>query len=216
MSDDPETARQIAALACSSRPLMVCDVDEVLLEFVHPLTGWLETQGFELRTDSFRLTGNIRKRDTGQAAPQETVSALLDGFYQVQRQWQQPVDGALETLGTLQEQTDIVLLTAMPHRHLDARKALLADHDITYPLISTEMAKGPAVRALRGGARPVAFIDDLATNHLSVARDVPDAGRIHLMAHRELRAVMPPLPDGVHSARDWPHAGELLAELLGL
>ncbi len=37
MSDDPETARQIAELSRDTRPLLVLDVDEVLLEFVTPV-----------------------------------------------------------------------------------------------------------------------------------------------------------------------------------
>ena len=42
MSDDPETARQIAELSRDARPLLVLDVDEVMLEFVRPFTGFLE------------------------------------------------------------------------------------------------------------------------------------------------------------------------------
>lgn len=217
MSDDPETARQIAALAMGTRPLLVCDVDDVLLEFVRPFMAWLETQGMELKTDSFKLTGNIRARGTGAVAPQEEVSALLAGFFDAQADWQQPAAGALDTLGALDETIDIVLLTAMPHRHYGARLTTLERHGIAYPLITTEMAKGPAVKALRGDpGRRVAFIDDIPHNHVSVAADVPDAGCIHLASHEGLAAVMPPLPDGVRKARDWPHAGDLIAELLGL
>ncbi|GLS38789.1 hypothetical protein GCM10010869_43860 [Mesorhizobium tianshanense] len=35
MSDDPETARQIEELAADDRPLLVLDVDDVVLEFIH-------------------------------------------------------------------------------------------------------------------------------------------------------------------------------------
>ena len=110
MSDDPETARQIAALAMGTRPLLVCDVDDVLLEFVRPFMAWLETQGMELKTDSFKLTGNIRTRGTGAVAPQEEVSALLGGFFDAQADWQTPAAGALATLGALDHAVDIVLL----------------------------------------------------------------------------------------------------------
>lgn len=217
MSDDPETARQIAALATGTRPLLVCDVDDVLLEFVRPFMAWLETQGMELRADSFRLVGNIRARSTGEVVAPDQVGTLLAGFFDAQADWQEPTADALDTLGALQDDIDIVLLTAMPHRHYGARMTALERHGIAYPLITTEMAKGPAVKALRGAPeRPVAFIDDIPHNHVSVAQDVPDAGRVHLAAHAGLAALMPPLPDGVHKARDWPHAGELIAELLAL
>ena len=69
MSDDPETARQIAELARDDRPLLVLDVDEVVLEFIRPFTGYLGTLGLELQPDSFRLHGNIvDQRDAGGSA----------------------------------------------------------------------------------------------------------------------------------------------------
>ena len=36
MSDDPETARQIEELSADDRPLLVLDVDDVVLEFIRP------------------------------------------------------------------------------------------------------------------------------------------------------------------------------------
>lgn len=215
MSEDPETARQIAELALGDRPLAVVDVDEVVLEFVRPFQNWLATMDLELRTDSFRLNGNVRFRKTGVVVENERVSSLIDEFFGVQDDWQFPLDSAAATLERLAGEADIVLLTAMPHRYHGVRRNLLQRHGIPFPLLTTDTAKGPAVAALRGGTRPVAFVDDIAYNHVSVAQHVSDAACIHLMAHQGLRSVMPPLPEGVAEARDWPHAADLIRRHFG-
>ncbi len=50
----------LASLAASTRPLLVCDVDEVILEFLDPFHAYLESVEHRLHPDSFRLHGNVR------------------------------------------------------------------------------------------------------------------------------------------------------------
>src|SRR6185312_15282315 len=158
MSDDPETARQIEELAADDRPLLVLDVDDVVLEFIRPFPRYLRSRGFGLTLASFRLTGNIAETASGRLIEQEEVTALLGEFFDAQADWQSITEGAAEALGTLGGRAEIVLLTAMPHRHRAVRRAHLDALALPYPLLTTEMPKGPAIAMLRGGAsRPVAF-----------------------------------------------------------
>src|SRR4051812_43377890 len=160
MSDDPETARQIAELARDARPLLVLDVDEVLLEFVNPFIGFLGSRALKFDTMSFRLHGNISDAATGAPVEHERVSALLDEFFGLQADWQIAAAGAAEAIAGLAENAEIVMLTAMPHRHRAVRRAHLDMLGFPYPLLTTETAKGPAIRQLRGEhARRVAFVD---------------------------------------------------------
>lgn len=217
MSDDPETARQIAELARDDRPLLVLDVDEVVLEFVRPFIGYLNAQELHLNTDSFRLHGNVVHRATGLAVENERVSELLETFFGVQGDWQCCADGGVDVLARLAGRTEIVMLTAMPHRHRETRRALLDRLGLPYPLLTTEMPKGPAVRSLRGEKpRPVAFVDDIPHNLASVRKAVPDAALFHLMAHAELRALLPPLETGIIAVEDWIDAEPKIAAALGI
>ena len=217
MSDDPETLRQIAELASDDRPLLVLDVDDVVLEFVRPFPRYLSARGFELRFESFRLHGNVVNTASGERAPDETVSQLIDEFFRNQHDWQTMTDGAAEALALFGDAVEIVLLTAMPHRHREARRRLLDTLGLTYPLLTTERAKGPAIRLLRGArARPVAFVDDMHRNLISVQEAVPDAHLFHLMADNSLRALLPPTPQGVHHVKDWPDAAPKIASALGI
>lgn len=217
MSGDPETVRQIAELAEDDRPLLVLDVDEVVLEFVRPFTGYLHAQDLHLNTDSFRLHGNVVHRRTGFAVEHERVSELLEAFFGVQGEWQCCADGAAEVLARLAPRAEIVMLTAMPHRHREGRRALLDRLALPYPLLTTEMPKGPAVKMLRGRKpRPVVFVDDIPHNLASVREAVPDAALFHLMAHSALRALLPPFGEGITVVENWAEAEPKLAAALGI
>jgi hypothetical protein len=215
MSDDPETVRQIAELALSDRPLLVLDVDEVVLEFVRPFVKFLETQDLLLKTDSFRIHGNVFDRSTRLPVQDQRVTTLMTAFFEAQETWQTAVDGAAAAVAELAAAVEVVMLSSMPHGHRPLRRRLLDRLGFPYPLLTTEAAKGPAIQRMRGGGgRPVAFVDDIPNNLLSVQRAVPDARLFHLMAHSELRALLLPLPEGIVAVSGWREAGPLIAKAL--
>jgi hypothetical protein len=218
MSDDPETVRQIAELALDDRPLLVLDVDDVVLDFIRPFPRYLASQGLELKLDTFRLHGNVIDLATSEPAAAERVSAAIDAFFAVQADWQEVTQGAAEALASFAGRVEIVLLTAMPHRHRAARRAHLDQLGLPYPLLTTEMAKGPAIAMLRGPrTRPVAFVDDQPRNLLSARESVPDASLFHLMADDSLRGLLPPFDErGITIVADWPEARTKIAEALGV
>lgn len=217
MSDDPETARQIAELASDTRPLLVLDVDDVLLEFVNPFVSFLDGQDIELKLTTFRLHENATYRSTGALVETERVSALIDEFFRVQADWQTGANGAVDAISALSDRVEVVLLTAMPHRHRSTRRAHLDTLGFPYPLLTTEQAKGPAIRQLRGAyPRPLAFVDDIPRNHQSVREAVPEAHLFHLMSVPSLRALLPPAPEGTVIVDDWTVAGPMIAAALGV
>jgi hypothetical protein len=217
MSDDPETARQIEELAADDRPLLVLDVDDVVLEFIRPFPNFLKSRGFGLTLASFRLTGNIAETASGRLIEQPEVTALLGEFFDAQADWQSITDGAAEALAMLGGRAEIVLLTAMPHRHRAVRRAHLDALGLPYPLLTTEMAKGPAVAKLRGNkGRPAAFVDDQPSNLVSARNSVADVHLFHLMADNSLRAFLPPMPNDIAVVDNWRDAAPKIAAALGL
>lgn len=217
MTLDPETERQIRELARDDRPLLVLDVDEVVLEFVSPLMGFLDAQGLHLKTDTFRLHGNVVSKVDQSVIEDHRVSALLEEFFGVQDAWQVMTSDAPEVIGRIARYAEVVMLTAMPHRHRERRRRLLDDLGFDYPMLTTEGAKGPATALLRGETpRPVAFVDDIVHNLISVRDAVPDATLVHLMAHQGLRALLPALPAGIIEAADWKDAEGHLTRALGI
>jgi hypothetical protein len=203
-------------LILNDRPLVVCDIDEVVLEFLTPFQAFLVDNGFELRPTSFRLNGNVFSLADGVETHNDKVAALLEAFFTSQDEWQTPVTAAADSLSRLAEHADIVFLTAMPPRHRAVRRRLLSRHGFDYPMIATEAAKGPAVLALHGSrAQPVVFIDDIFTNLQSVRKHVPDTLLLNLMANDIFRALAPHPGDGVDIADDWAHAEALIKHHFG-
>jgi hypothetical protein len=217
MSDDPETVRQIAELAPGTRPLLVLDVDDVLMEFIAPFMRFLDAQGLHLSLETFRLHGNITRRETGEALDYEAVSTLIDDFFAAQDRWQSPLAGAVEAVAELSDQADIVLLTAMPHRHRAVRRIHLDSLGFPYPLLTTEAAKGPALRRLLGATpRPIAFVDDTPHNLVSARQTLADVHLFHLMGMPALRPLLSPLPERVEIVDEWHEAGPRIAAALGI
>ncbi|WP_394689822.1 hypothetical protein [Hoeflea sp.] len=203
-------------LSLGERPLIVCDIDEVVLEFITPFQAFLVNHGHELQPRSFRLTGNIVRLADGSETAAEEVDRLLEAFFAEQDGWQTPVEAAADSLAELSGKADIVFLTAMPPRHRTIRRSLLSRHGFDYPMIATEAAKGPAVKALHGARdQPLVFIDDIFVNLHSVKAHVPETLLINLMANDTFRALAPHPGDGVDIASDWMHAVELISAHIG-
>lgn len=193
------------------RPLIVCDVDEVVLEFLTPFRNFLLSRGHDLLPRSFRLHGNIVALADGAVTADDLVSALQEDFFTAQEDWQGPAELAVDTLKTLGEEADIVFLTAMPPRHEAARRRLLDRVGLDFPMVATEDAKGPVVKALhRQRPLPVAFIDDISRNLHSVRSHAPETLLLHLMANAEFRALAPDPGEGILLAQGWSDAAALI------
>ncbi len=176
----------------ADRPLLVCDVDEVVLEYLSPLDAFLRSRGHELLPRSFRLHGNIVDSRTGEAVLDAAIKALQEDFFATQDEWQKPAERAVETLAALGKDADIVFLTAMPPRHAEVRRRLLHRFGLAFPMVATETAKGPVVRALHGGRPlPLAFVDDIPPITIRCASTPPDALLLRLMANQVFLAMAP-------------------------
>lgn len=213
---DPAVAEQIDALDLrSSRPLIITDADEVLFRFMAGLEAYLEREGYEIRLDSFAITGNVRERATGTPVTPERMRALLDAFFAAETANLEPVPGAAEALAALAREADIVVLSNIPLAQREARAEALARHGMPYPLIANSGLKGAAARSLAARAgRPVVFLDDIPHNLASVNRHLGDAHLIHFVADPRLRALVPAPEVPHHPSGDWAHAHDLIARII--
>ena len=199
----------------TGRPLIVCDIDEVVLEFITPFQNFLRSQAHDLLPRSFRLHGNVVLGKTGEPVAESDMKALLEAFFLAQDAWQIPAPRAVETLEALSREADLIFLTAMPPRHTHIRRALLDRHELLYPLLATEGPKGPVIRHLISKAPvPTVFLDDIARNLQSVREHVPDCLLINLMVNDDFRLMAPPPGDGILVVESWGEAETLIRKHL--
>lgn len=205
------TELDISHIRLGERPLIVCDVDDVVLQFIGPFQLFLQSQGLEFLPRSFRLHGNIVSEVDGVEVEEQQVSRLIDAFFEAQEQWQIPLDRVVETLGRLSEMADILFLTAMQPRFQDQRRRLLNRTGLLFPLLASEQPKGPIVHALHASrSLPVVFIDDMARNLHSVRDHVADCLLIHLMPDSPVHRFAPAAADDITRATDWADVAELI------
>ncbi|MBW9113049.1 hypothetical protein JNB88_05230 [Rhizobium cauense] len=206
-----DIATNVSQVRLGDRPLIVCDIDEVVLEFLSPFTAFLRSHSYDLLPRSFRLYGNIVSLLDGSELDKAAVDSLEEIFFANQHLWQNPAEKAVETLQALSADADIVFLTAMPPHHHSIRRKLLDELDLSFDLIATVEPKGPVVARLHDRRNvPVAFIDDMQRNLLSVADHVPECLLLTMMANSDFKAFAPSPVGDIVAATDWGHAAELL------
>ncbi|SEI04598.1 hypothetical protein SAMN05216228_101943 [Rhizobium tibeticum] len=206
-----DMATNASQIRLGDRPLIVCDIDEVVLEFLSPFTAFLRSHSYDLLPRSFRLYGNIVSLLDGSELDKAAVDSFEEVFFANQHLWQTPAERAVETLRALSDDADVVFLTAMPPRHHAIRRKLLDQLDLSFDLIATQEPKGPVVARLHDRrSLPVAFIDDMQRNLLSVADHVPECLLLTMMANADFKPFAPPPVGSIVAAAGWEHAADLL------
>jgi FMN phosphatase YigB (HAD superfamily) len=185
----PEVLSQIRALPVSERPLVICDIDEVILHLTTHLEDYLHARELMFLKHGYRFTGNIAHNKDKTAISAEEVRRHLLTFFDEVSHAQEMVPGANTALGELSENWDIVLLTNLPGgQNKPKREKLLAELGIPFPVLTNSGPKGGAVSALAAGRpNPVIFIDDSPTNHTSVKASLPSAVQIQFIADPRFR-----------------------------
>lgn len=166
-----------------SRPLIVCDCDEVLLHMVMPFKQWLEeSEGVRFDMEGGNFATALKWQDSGEVLGGDDVWRLLGGFFDTEMDRQMPIDGAVEGINRLAEKAEVVVLTNLVDKRRERRAEQLAKHGIHAQVFTNQGPKGPALQKILQYFAPsqAIFIDDLPQHHQSVAQTTPQVRRLHL------------------------------------
>jgi hypothetical protein len=189
------------------RPLIICDADEVLVEFIKGLERFLARQDLLLDLASFRIHGNVRHQATGHVLEDDRVTRLIDEFFASDTAVLDAVPGAAAALADLSRHATVIVLSNLPASAREARARNLAGHGMAYPVIAGSGPKGNIVKPLIAAMRaPVVFIDDLPPHHASVAGVAPHVHRLHFVADTRLARLIGPSPHAHARIDTWPEA----------
>jgi hypothetical protein len=192
------TQQQLAALELSQdRPLLICDVDEVIVHFTQGFESFLAERGLWLEAKSLALFGNVKTIADNHVIAEETVSHLIDSFFGERTKHMDPIEGAIEALQSFAPLANIVLLTNLPHFAREDRVTNLQNLGLEYPVISNSGPKGPAIKNLAARTkRAVVFVDDSPHFIQSAYDHAPHLNLVHFL-HDERFAVHTPRLDFV-------------------
>ena len=222
MKADAETTQQLIDLGYHDqpgatrhdRPLLVCDVDEVVLHLVDPFVEVLQERGYTLKSHSFKLTGNVFDAN-GREASQEEVWQGLTQLFEEQAKRQSIVDGVVENLNALSKHIDIIFLTNMPHAFGNIRRDYLASHGLDFPLVTNTRSKVPAIQILQTHChRTIGVIDDTPKNLEQVNAGIENIHLFHFMANEEFRGLAGPIAETHISSGDWTATANKIATVL--
>lgn len=211
------TRAQIDALALDpGRPIVVCDVDEVVVHFTRDFEACLEAQGLWLDAASLALDGNIRRRDSGEAVAPDDVDALIERFFIDRTRHLEPIDNAIEALLEIGEQASVVMLTNLPHSSAEDRRVNLKGHGLDFPVVTNSGPKGPAVRRIAGAVRrPAVFIDDNPSFIASVRDHAPHVHLVHFVHDERFARFMHPMDFISLRTGAWTQARPHILGLIG-
>ena len=198
-----------------ARPLIICDADEVLLQFMTGLEDFLHTLGYFHDFSSYRIHGNVRDQITKERIADERVTELFGQFFATQTPHLQPVAGAPAALANLSREAQILVLSNLPETSREARIENLTRHNMPYPVIAGRGPKGIVIKDLiEGFHQPVVFIDDLPPHLTSVATETPHVHRLHFVADPRLAKLVPLCPDAHRRIDDWPTAQDWITSVI--
>ena len=180
---DRETELQVARLVLRrDAPVIICDVDEVVLHFVRGFERWLTERDLWLDPASYEFEGNVRRKADNGAIPNAELDRLMENFFDDHIGGLEAIEGAAAALEALAEEAQVVMLTNLPHGFHAARRRNLARHGMAYPLITNSGPKGPAVRAIsEKSEEAIVFIDDYPDFLESAKAHHPDAELVHFL-----------------------------------
>ena len=176
------TRQQIGALELSDRPLVICDVDEVVVHFTRDFEAYIAAHGLWLDPASFALNGNVRHQHDHSPAADSVVMDVVSKFFTDRTLHQEPIDGAVDALLELGERANVVMLTNLPHSAGEDRRQNLARHGLPFPIVTNSGPKGPAIAELvRLTQKPAVFIDDSPSFIASAYDHTPDVHLVHFL-----------------------------------
>ena len=211
------TLAQIANLQLRrERPLVICDVDEVVVHFTRDFEDFLSRRGLWLDTSISLFSSNIRDQKTLALLSPEDIEKVVVQFFAERTLDMQAIEGAVESLHSIEKSADVIMLTNLPHEAGDDRRANLAGHGLNFPVVTNSGPKGPAIQKIAAQiAAPVVFIDDSPGFITSAFHHAPEVHLIHFLHDERYARLVAPL-DFVSLRTDtWqemhPHVLKLIA-----
>ncbi len=210
------TQSQLAELSVdAARPLIICDVDDVVVHFLRGFDAKLASLDHVLEANSFTLNGNVVHVESRAEMPDEQVAKLIDDFFLEQTEHMEAIEGAVTSLLELSTKASVVMLTNLPHHARNKRIRNLQNHGLPFPVITNSGPKGPAIRQLSNRTSgPVVFVDDSPSFVASSYEYAPDVKIVHFLHDERFARLHTPFDYVSHTTGTWSDARKHIAGLI--
>lgn len=200
------------------RPLIICDVDEVILHFIRHFEAFLERHGYQLKANSYSLNGNICDINTGSNLSNNSIKDMINSLFMELSSYQEAVENSISALAALQKKCNLLLLTNFPDALADKRRNRLAQLGLVAPLLTNQGSKGPKIAQLMEHQKaPTFFLDD-SSSHISSALGLANAPVcLHFIADSRFASIasQSPVAGTALLCRDWQLVQHYIERYIG-
>ena len=165
------------------KPLIVCDADEVIFDFMYSFEKYLHTKNLYFNWTSYALEGNILNKSQ--------ITDTINNFFMHETESMSLVKGAVNSLQILSEQHNIIILSNIPFKFYEKRKVALKKCGINFPFFANTGPKGKAVKYLSDIHKgKIWFIDDSPYQIKSVKLEEKNVNTILFVGNSKLEALI--------------------------
>ena len=115
-----------------NKPILICDADEVIFDFMHSFLLFLEEKQLYFNWDSYALTGNIIRKNNSVLGEDE-VKKLINFFFKSCALNMNLVNGAKNSLNKISKEFNIIILSNIPFEYYELRKNALDKNNLSFP-----------------------------------------------------------------------------------
>lgn len=212
------TQKQLAALEISpTKPLVICDVDEVVVHFIRDFEDFISAEKLGLKHGNPSEPYVLFETSTNNSISLTRVNDLIDNFFIQRTRTMKSIVGAVEGLQSLASNATVVMLTNLPHSAGDDRRDNLASLGLDYPVITNSGPKGPAILNIaRRTKAPVIFIDDSQHFIQSAFDHAPHVHLVHFLHDERFSKFVPELDYVSLRSDNWHDVKTHTARLLNV
>ena len=172
------------------KPLIVCDADEVIFDFMYSFEKYLHAKSLYFNWKSYALEGNILN-DKNEALNRRQITDTINSFFMNKTESMSLVEGAVNSLQILSKKHNIIILSNIPFKFYEKRKVALKKCGINFPFFANTGPKGKAVKYLSDIHKgKIWFIDDSPYQIKSVKLEEKNVNTILFVGNSKLEALI--------------------------
>ncbi len=212
------TVAQIAELKLDpGRPLVICDVDEVIVHFTRDYEDFLVEHDMWLDTSHMNHSfASTRFRHNNELIGPQNSERIVRQFFAERTRDMQTIEGAVASLLNISQHAEVVMLTNLPHEAGEDRRTNLAGHGLIFPVITNSGPKGPAINSIASQiSAPVIFIDDSPGFIISAFEHAPHVHLIHFIQDERFARMVAPLEFVSLRTHSWDEVHPHVLKLIG-
>jgi len=148
------------SLLNNNKPLLVCDADEVIFDFMTSFESYLNRQNLFFSWSSYALEGNILDKNKKEIH-KDFIKEIINDFFKANTATMNLMNGAKKSIKKLSSTFNIIVLSNIPYDFYDARLKALKKNNLNFPFYANKGPKGIAMKKIALEFKNnIWFIDD--------------------------------------------------------